>query len=101
MIGEIQTCVDGTSIRCGVIKWGTARGEPGPVEERLFRAAAAASSATGAALITHTSSPDQAGWHARVLECAGMDMSRVVISHMGAASDVGALVELARSGVFM
>jgi len=37
----------------------------------------------------------------RVLERAGMDMSRVVISHMGAAHHVGALVELARSGVFM
>jgi phosphotriesterase-related protein len=30
-----------------------------------------------------------------------MDLSRVVISHMGAAHDVGELVELARSGVFM
>jgi phosphotriesterase-related protein len=101
MISEIETGVGGTGIRCGVIKVGTNRGEPDAVAERLFRAAAAAAFATGAPVITHTSSPDQAAWHVRVLERAGMDMSRVVISHMGAAHNVGELVALARSGVFM
>jgi phosphotriesterase-related protein len=80
---------------------GTNRGEPDAVAEQLFRAAVGAASATGAPVITHTSSPDQAAWHVRVLERAGMDMSRVVISHMGAAAGVAELVELARSGVFM
>jgi phosphotriesterase-related protein len=101
MISEIEAGVGGTGIRCGVIKVGTNRGEPDGVAERLFRAAAAAASATGAPVITHTSSPDQAAWHVRVFERAGMDMSRVVISHMGAAHDSAELVELARSGVFM
>jgi phosphotriesterase-related protein len=101
MISEIEAGVGGTDIRCGVIKVGTNRGEPDDVAERLFRAAVGAAFATGAPVITHTSSPDQAAWHVRVLERAGMDMSRVVISHMGAAHDVSELVELARSGVFM
>jgi phosphotriesterase-related protein len=101
MISEIAAGVGATDIRCGVIKVGTTRGEPDDVAERLFRAAVGAAFATGAPVITHTSSPDQAAWHVRVLERAGMDMSRVVISHMGAAHDVGELVELARSGVFM
>jgi phosphotriesterase-related protein len=101
MISEIEVGIGDTGIRCGVIKVGTNRGEPDGVAERLFRAAVAAASATGAPVITHTSSPDQAAWHVRVFERAGMDMSRVVISHMGAAHDVAELVELARSGVFM
>jgi phosphotriesterase-related protein len=100
MIAEIETGTDGTDIRCGVIKVGTAR-EPSEPAERLFRAAAAASRATGAAVITHTSSVDQAAWHIHVLEGAGMDMSHAVISHMGAAKDVSTLVEVARSGAFM
>jgi phosphotriesterase-related protein len=100
MIAEIETGVDGTGIRCGVIKVGTAR-EPNEPAELLFRAAAAASRATGAPVITHTSSPDQAAWHIRVLESAGMDLSHAVISHMGAAKDVSELVEVARAGVFM
>jgi phosphotriesterase-related protein len=100
MIAEIETGADGTGVRCGVIKVGTAR-EPSEPAERLFRAAAAAASATGAPVITHTSSPDQAAWHIRVLEQAGMDMTHVVISHMGAAKDVFHLAEVARAGVFM
>jgi phosphotriesterase-related protein len=100
MIAEVESGVDGTGIRCGVIKVGTAR-EPNEPAERLFRAAAAASAATGAAVITHTSSVNQAAWHIRVLEGAGMDMRRAVISHMGAAEDVSALVEVGRSGAFM
>src|SRR5207302_3046933 len=101
MIAEIETGVDGTDIRCGVIKVGTTRGEPVALAERLFRAAAGAAAATGAPVITHTSSPDQAAWHVRTLERAGMDLAHVVISHMGAARDVSELVELARSGVLM
>ena len=100
MIAEVETGADGTGIRCGVIKVGTAR-EPSEPAERLFKAAAAASAATGAPVITHTSSVDQAAWHIRVLEGAGMDMAHAVISHMGAAKDVSALVEVARSGAFM
>jgi phosphotriesterase-related protein len=100
MIAEVETGADGTGIRCGVIKVGTAR-EPSEPAERLFKAAAAASAATGAPVITHTSSVDQAQWHIRVLEGAGMDMAHAVISHMGAAKDVSALVEVARSGAFM
>ncbi len=101
MIAEIEAGVGGTGIRCGVIKVGTNRGAPDGVAERLFRAAAGAAAATGAPVITHTSSPDQAAWHVRTLERAGMDLAHVVISHMGAARDVSELVELARSGALM
>src|SRR6476660_6073148 len=100
MIAEIEIGADGTTVRCGVIKVGTAR-EPNAPAERLFKAAAAASAATGAPVITHTSSPDQAQWHIRVLEGAGMDMSHAVISHMGAVKNVSELAEVARSGAFL
>src|SRR3954451_5718884 len=70
MIAEIETGTDGTDVRCGVIKAGTARDQNEPAE-RLFRAAAAAAMATGAPIITHTSNPGQAAWHIRVLESAG------------------------------
>src|SRR6185295_868149 len=75
--------------------------EPNEPAERLFKAAAAASRATGAPVITHTSNTGQAAWHVRVLEGAGMDMTHAVISHMGAAKDVSELVEVARCGAFL
>ena len=101
MIAEVEAGVGDTGIRCGVIKVGTHRGAPDAVAERMFAAAAGAARATGAPVITHTSSPDQAAWHLRVLDGAGMDLSRVVISHMGAARDVADLIEVARSGAFI
>src|SRR5262249_49203122 len=82
MIAEVERGADGTDIRCGVIKVGTAR-EPNEPAERLFRAPAAAGRATGGPAIPPTRSPGQAAWHTRVLEDAGMDMGHVVISHMG------------------
>jgi phosphotriesterase-related protein len=100
MIAEIETGTDGTDVRCGVIKVGTAK-EPNEPAERLFKAAAQASRATGAPVITHTSNTGQAAWHVRVLEGAGMDMTHCVISHMGAARDISELVEVGRCGAFM
>jgi phosphotriesterase-related protein len=100
MIAEIEQGTDGTDVRCGVIKVGTAK-EPNEPAERLFKAAARASRATGAPVITHTSNTSQAAWHIRVLEGAGMDMTRAVISHMGAAKDVSELIEVGRCGAFM
>ena len=100
MIAEIEQGTDGTNVRCGVIKVGTAR-EPNEPAERLFKAAALASRATGAPVITHTSNTGQAAWHIRVLEGAGMDMAHAVISHMGAAKDISELVEVGRCGAFM
>jgi phosphotriesterase-related protein len=100
MIAELEAGTDGTDVRCGVIKVGTAQ-EPNEPAERLFKAAALASRATGAGVITHTSNTGQAAWHIRVLEGAGMDMTHAVISHMGAAKDISELVEVGRCGAFM
>jgi phosphotriesterase-related protein len=99
MITEITEGVGSTGIRCGVIKVGTARGVPGEMEARLFAAAAGAARATGAAIITHTSSPDQAPWHVQTLDRAGADLSHVVISHMGAVGDIAQLTAIGRAGV--
>ena len=101
MIAEVTGGIGLTGIRCGVIKVGTARGTPGEIEARLFTAAASAASATGAAIITHTSSPDQAPWHVQVLDRAGMDLQRVVISHLGAVGNVTQLAAIARAGVYL
>jgi predicted metal-dependent phosphotriesterase family hydrolase len=98
IIREITEGVDGTNIRAGIIKIGTPRGAIIAETERLFKAAALASLATGAAIITHTSAVDQAFWHLDTLERAGMDPSRILISHMGAAKDIVELIAVARRG---
>jgi predicted metal-dependent phosphotriesterase family hydrolase len=98
MIKELTEGVEGTDIRAGIIKIGTHHGAFIPEAGRLFQAAALASLATGAAVITHTSSVDQAFWHLDTLQSAGMDPARILISHMGAAKDIDELMEVARRG---
>jgi phosphotriesterase-related protein len=101
LIRELTVGIDGTGIRGGVIKIGTPRGDIGDPAARLFQAAALASLATGAAVVTHTSAIEQGAWHLDTLRRAGMDPSRILISHMGAASSVAPLIELGREGALM
>ncbi|MDB5990178.1 MAG: putative phosphotriesterase [Herbaspirillum sp.] len=100
MIEELTEGIEGSGIRAGVIKIGTHH-EIIPQAERLFQAAALASLATGAAVITHTSAVEQAFWHLDTLERAGMDPSRILISHMGAAKNIAELIAVARRGALM
>lgn len=101
LIGELTTGIEGSDIRAGVIKIGTDRGAIGAVAQRVFQAAAQASLATGVAVVTHTSSVEQASWHLDTLQRAGMDPARILISHMGAARGVEQLIEAGRSGAMM
>ena len=101
LIREITVGLEGTDIRCGVIKIGTDRGAIGAQAERVFKAAALASLATGAAVVTHTSAVEQGFWHLDTLQRAGMDPKRILISHMGAAKDVSELVAIGRDGAML
>lgn len=101
LLAELTSGMDGTDIRGGVIKIGTPPGPIGAEASTVFRAAAMASLATGAAVITHTSAVVQADWHLDHLLEAGMQPARILISHMGAARHVAELVEIGRRGAFM
>lgn len=99
MVQEIETGVAGTDVRCGVIKIGTDVGAPGAVFERMFVAAAQASLATGAAIITHTSAPEQAPWQVATLLGAGARPGRVLISHLHTAQDEALIWDTLAAGV--
>ncbi len=99
MVREIEVGVDDTRVRCGVIKIGTIKGQPPEPAARVFQAAALASRDTGAAIITHTATPDQAQWQIDQLERGGADLSRVLISHLHNFGDIDALLPHARRGV--
>jgi phosphotriesterase-related protein len=101
MIAEIRTGIGDTGIRCGVIKIGTDVGEQSTAVERVFRAAALAARETGAAIITHTSTPDQGQWHVDVLEDEGADLGRVLISHQHTAKNFADIVALTDRGVYV
>jgi phosphotriesterase-related protein len=101
MTAEIETGVEGSHYRCGVIKVGTFEDSFSAATKKLFRAAARTSRATGAPVITHTEQPYQASWHVEVLQSAGMDMSRALISHLHKYETIEQIKRVADTGAFI
>ena len=85
MIREIEVGVEDTGIRAGVIgELGTERYHITPAQERVFRAAALASIATGTTITTHTSHYGELAMEQlSLLMGEGVAPERIVIGHMG------------------
>jgi phosphotriesterase-related protein len=101
MTAEIETGAEGSDHRCGVIKVGTFEDSFGAATKKLFRAAARTSRATGAPVVTHTEQPYHALWHVEVLQSAGMDMSRALISHLHKYETIDQIKRVADTGAFI
>lgn len=107
MIKDIVEGVDGTGIRAGCIGEVGAGGNRisdginyiSPIEERLFRAAARAQKATGLPLYTHTYQGQLAMEQIDLLEEEGVNLSRVVIGHLGDRNQIEHFTALAQRGV--
>jgi phosphotriesterase-related protein len=103
MITEIRVGFGTSDIKAGFIgEIGTERGCITPAEERVFLAAAKASLATGAAILTHTTHfGDLALEQIDLLESAGVSPDRILISHLGDREDNRGLLKIAKRGVYM
>jgi phosphotriesterase-related protein len=98
-IREIQRGIDGTDIKAGVIKVAARSGAMTPAEEKVFRAAARASKATGIPVETHTNSSERGGEaQAAILEAEGLSASRVALGHSNDTDDMDYLTGLAKRG---
>lgn len=84
-IKEIEQGIDGTDIKAGVIKVAARSDVMTPTEDKVFKAAARASKATGIAIETHTHARRRAGEkQAVVLEAEGVSPARVSFGHSDA-----------------
>lgn len=101
MVRELTEGIGDTGILCGVIKIGTGAEPPSPATERIFDAAARAARTTGAAVVTHTTRPEQAHWQIGRLRAGGLDPARMLISHMHGFGNVEDLRTIGRTGVTM
>jgi phosphotriesterase-related protein len=102
-IKEIEQGIDGTGIKAGVIKAATVSdGGARSVtvfEERVLRAAARASKATGVPIETHSNSRLRGGIkQAEVFEAEGVSPARVSIGHSDDTDDMDYLIGLAKRG---
>jgi 5-phospho-D-xylono-1,4-lactonase len=99
MISDIRHGMDGTSIKAGVIKGGASLDGPTDAEARRLRAIAAASIATGAAVVVHTEAGTGGPEIVDLLTSAGMATERITLAHMDRNPDRALHASLLSRGI--
>jgi phosphotriesterase-related protein len=98
-IREIEQGIEDTDIKAGVIKVAARSDVMTPGEEKVFRAAARASKATGVPIETHSNSRRRAGEkQAEIFEAEGVSPARVSLGHSDDTDDMNYLIGLAKRG---
>lgn len=101
-IEEIQTGIDGTTARAGVIRIGTSLDQVTPVERAAIDAAGIAHAATGAPISTHTEDGTMAMEQIELLGKNGVSPDRVIIGNLDRRPmDPGYLTAIAETGAFL
>lgn len=96
---EIEAGIDGTGVRAGVIKVATRSNEISAFEDKVLRAAARVSKATGVPIQTHTHARLRAGEEqAGIFESEGVDAARVALGHSDDSGELDYLIGLCKRG---
>ena len=101
IVEDVEVGMNGTDVRAGAIKYGTAYNRITPTEERVLRAAARAHRATGAVLHGHTETGTMALRQLDLLEEEGVDLNRVGIVHLMRNPDPYLHKQIARRGTYL
>ncbi len=95
---EAEEGIDGTGIRPGFIKTAVERETLAPMQQKVTRAAALTSKATGLTIATHTAAAVAAMDVLDIVEAAGVDPDRWIFVHAQHEPDPDLLVEVAKRG---
>ena len=102
MIKELTVGIDNTDIKAGIIgEIGTIRDYIKPAEERVFRAAARAHLQTTVPITTHTYLDQLVHDQLDILQEEGVDLTKVIIGHLGDKRDIEFLLSVAKRGPFV
>jgi len=98
-IREIEQGIEDTDIKAGVIKVAARSDIMTRTEEKVFKAAAGASKATGVPIETHSNSRRRAGEkQAEIFDAEGVSPARVSLGHSDDTDDMNYLIGLAKRG---
>ena len=96
---EIEQGIEDTDIKAGVIKVAARSDAMTPAEEKVFKAAARASKATGVPIETHTHARRRAGEkQAEIFDAEDVSPARVSLGHSDDTDDMNYLIGLAKRG---
>lgn len=103
IIKEFKEGIGETGIKPGIIgEIGTYRNFISPAEERIFRACSTAQRETGAAITTHTTHfGELALEQIEIFKKENVNMSRVIIGHLGSCFDIQPYLPIAETGVWL
>ena len=102
-VKDITEGIQGTNIKAGIIKLASDHeaGGVNELNEMCLRAGARAHRATGVPIATHNNPPELGREQQRVFKDEGVDLTRIVIGHVGDTSDTGYLKELMDNGSYV
>jgi phosphotriesterase-related protein len=98
---EWEEGIDGTDVRPGFIKTAVEPEPLAPIQQKVIRAAAITSRATGLTIMTHTCVAEPALQVLDILEEEGVDPSRWIFTHAQQEEDLEQLTEVARRGAWI
>lgn len=102
-VQDITQGIQGTDIKAGIIKLASDHEAEGvnALNEMCLRAGARAHRQTGVPIATHNNPPELGREQQRVFKEEGVDLSRIVIGHVGDTADTGYLKELMDNGSYV
>ncbi|POP43208.1 phosphotriesterase-related protein [Superficieibacter electus] len=102
MIDDIETGIDGTELKAGIIaEIGSSVNTITPDEAKMFAAAAIAHRETGRPISTHTSFSTMGLEQLALLKNHGVDLSRVVIGHCDLKDNLDAIFRMIDQGAYV
>lgn len=100
-VREVNTGIDGTDARAGVIKASSTMNEISPHAEKVFRAAARTHLLTRAPISTHTEAGTMALEQVALLESEGVAPDRIILGHLDRKLDWPYLADVAATGAYL
>lgn len=98
---EWEEGIDGTDVRPGFIKTAVEPEPLAPIQQKVIRAAAITSRATGLTIMTHTCVAEPALQILDILEEEGVDPGRWIFTHAQQEEDLEQLTAVARRGAWI
>lgn len=99
MVNDLTVGMDGTSVKAGWIKAGSAYMHITPNEEKVIRAAVKAANAVGCVVHTHTTNGTMGIEQIEIAEDEGFDLSRMIIAHVDRNPDAWYHRKMVEKGV--
>jgi len=100
-VQDIEVGIADTGVRAGILKCVTDHAGLTPGVERAMRAVARAHRRTGVPIATHSCGPPTGLEQQRIFAEEGVDLSRVIIGHVGDTTDLGYIQALLDNGSYI